>query len=280
LPIEIFPKILTKFDNFISDDLKKNDEKYKEEKERIKHYLKIDFITEEVFEEISKINISSNNIKSIRDFVLWDSIKKIKKWIYSKWYKILKYINKKIENKNIINRFSWTTWDNWIYSQEYNESWRELRILLKQIKKEINLEKYKILWKEINFLELIRNIFEIWYWKKKSSGKWVFEITKDWEEKENLEKNWDNILLLSNFIPSKNDPINWNYKVFTKFPKMWEEFSIEWQNFYKKPLVMIDKWATFEKKENNNWYVWKMIKNVDFQNKWIYHYAYWFTLEF
>ena len=124
--------------------------------------------------------------------------------------------------------------------------------------------------------------------KKKSSWKWFFEIEnykneqykKDWEtfQKEYLKKDWKNILLLSSFIPSKNDPTDWNYKIFTKFPKMWEEFSIEWQNFYKKPLVMIDKWATFE--NNNKWYVWKMIKNVDFQNKWIYHYAYWFTLEF
>ena len=194
-----------------------------------------------------------------------------------------KYFGEDLENKNVIDRNSFTTWDNGIYSQNFfffkeNEKNKVVKILLKKIKKDVNLENYEILWKKVNFLELIKNIFKIWFWKKKSSWKWQFQVW-DWKEKNDLVKeNGKNILLLSSFIPLENNSIKGNYKLITKFPKMWEDFSTEWQNFYKKPIVMIQSWSVFE--NNWNWYVWKMIKNVDFQDKWIYHYAYWFTLEF
>jgi len=274
LPIEVFPRLLTNLDSYIPDEAKEDSKGLKEEKKRIKHYSKIDYINKTVLESISKSSgISKNNIKRIRDFVLWKKIKTIKKWEYSEWYRKHHYFKLGLENKNVINRLYWTTWDNWIYSQGFLESWRELSLYIK-VFDEGKLKEYKI-------KDLLKNMFlETWYWKKKSTWKWVFEIVEDWNESDLNNFSGNNILLLSSFVPSEKDPTNGCYKLFTKFPKLGEEFSIEWHNFYKKPLLMIQAWATFKKNENYKWYVWRMIKNVDFQGRWVYHYAYWFTLEF
>jgi len=221
--------------------------------------------------------------------------------IKKKYVKNKSKIDDIIKNNNIVNRLAWTTLDNWIYSQEEKQSDYSCSLFLK-ILDEDKFNKYKkeINWKQITLFDLLKNVFvETWYWKKKSTGKWIFELIKDkdwnikdWEEKTLWKQEWNNILLLSSFIPSKNDPTEGNYKLFTKFPKMWEEFSIEWQKFYKKPLVMIQAGATFKKNKNYEWYVWKMIKNVNLwkfyreDSNWnkkeinFYHYAYGFTLEF
>jgi len=271
LPSDRLPRPLTEFDSKNIDFWNITDNFiYSRRKKR--YNKNISFIPENELTMFS--NYHSNKIKNFinnNDF----SDKTNQKWFYFK---------ELIENRNIINRFSWTSLDNWIYSQKFNnfnenKKNKVIRLLLKDFT-DGSLKNYKIKWKEINFFELLKNVFSIGYWKKKSSGKWQFKVW-NWKEKK-FQINWENkyILLLSSFIPSKKDSNIWNYKIYTKFPKMWENFSIEWQNFYKKPLIMIEKWSVFEKKEYYNWYVWKMLKNVDFQNKWIYHYVYWFTLEF
>ncbi len=267
LPANRLPRPLTEYDSQNVDVWNDTDNwlylKYKK-----KYNKEIVYIPEDELDKFS--NYEPEKIKNIinnKDFENENN----KKWTY---------FSEKIENKNIVNRLAWTTLENGIYSQwvnEFNENSRNkvVRILFKTSKQ---LDNYKILDEELNFFELLKNVFEIWYWKKKSSWKWQFKVWK-WKEKNLWKENWNNILLLSLFIPSTDDPTEWNYKLFTKFPKLWEEFSLEWQNFYKKPLVMIQAGSTF-KKTNNNWYVWKMIKNVDFADKWIYHYAYGFTIEF
>ena len=266
LPANRLPRPLTEYDSQNVDVWNDTDNwlylKYKK-----KYNKEIVYIPEDELDKFS--NYEPEKIKNIinnKDFENENN----KKWTY---------FSEKIENKNIVNRLAWTTLENGIYSQwvnEFNENSRNkvVRILFKTSKQ---LDNYKILDEELNFFELLKNVFEIWYWKKKSSWKWQFKVWK-WKEKNLGKENWNNILLLSSFIPSTDDPTDWNYKIFTKFPKLWEEFSLEWQNFYKKPLVMIQTGATF--KNNNKWYVGKMIKDVDFIDKWIYHYAYGFTIEF
>jgi len=196
------------------------------------------------------------------------------------------YFNLDIENKNIINRNTWTTSDWWIYSQNNNIwTWLSFSLYVKIFDEE-RFEKYKI-------LDLLKSIFEVhWFWKKKSTWKWTFSIEEINTNFTFFQKDacsqWKNCILLSNFIPSEKDSTNWYYKLYTKFPKLGEEFSSEWQNFYKKPLTMIQTWATFQKWEHYEWYVWKMFtdvwiakkENKETWEKWIYHYAYWFTLDF
>jgi len=238
-------------------------------------FIKNEKITEDFYNR-NKDFMKDNKIlakyfrKILKSENFWKDILKIKE----QYVKNKSKIEEDILNKNVIDRNSFTTWDNWIYSQSEKKSNYSCSLYIK-VFDEAKLEKYDI-------KKLLKKIFfETWFGKKKSTWKWVFDLVEDWKERKDLVKeNWNNILLLSNFIPSKNDPINWNYKLMTKFPKLWEEFSLEWLNFYKKPLVMIQSGAIFEKNKNYKWYVWRMIKDVDFQNKWIYHYAYWFTLEF
>ncbi len=266
LPADRLPRPLTEFDG--QNVIFGTDTDSKIYLKRKKKYNKeITYISEDGLNKFSSYN--SEKIKSIinnRDFEKENN----RKWTY---------FFERIENKNIVNRLAWTTLENGIYSQwinEFNENSRNkvVRILLKTSKQ---LENYKILDKELDFFDLIKTVFEIWYWKKKSSWKWQFKVWK-WKEKSLWNEQGDNILLLSSFVPSEEDSTKWNYKLFTKFPKLGEEFSIEWNNFYKKPLVMIQSGAAF--RNNWSWYVGKMIKDVDFLNKWIYHYAYGFTIEF
>jgi len=258
LPADRLPRILTDFDSEINETTKrwyKRNKRYKNINLISIWDFKNYFLGKEINPDNilnAKKNLKNNNVK-------FDSLI--------------------LENKNIINRFTWTTWDNWIYSQESKiPYWLSFSLFIKILNEE-KFKEYKkeINWKVITLFDLIKNIFEkTWYWKKKSTWKWVFEIIEDWQISENLKENenWNHILLLSNFIPSKNDPIEWNYKLFTKFPKLGEEFSLEWQNFYKKPLVMIKAWATFTldnvwewnriSENDYKWYVWRMIENVEF----------------
>ncbi len=250
----------------------------KENHEKVKHYKKIDYISEKSLAEISNLDwVNENNINDIRNYILWNNYNINK---YDFWYKKSSYFDETIENKNNINRNTWTTSDNWIYSQSSKYSTREFRLLLKNISKK-NLENYNINWKELNIFALIENIFNLyWFWKKKSNWKWLFEIINKFQEKSFWLEKDKYLLTLSSFIPSEKDSTKWNYKILTKFPKMWEEFSSEWQNFYKKPMIMIGEWATFEKWKNYEWYVWKMLDNSAINRENIYHYSYWFTLEF
>jgi len=276
LPSDRLPRPLTEFDGDLGD-------LDKEDYETNKKYKEINFLFIDTF----KKNFLGKDLKD-KDIV-WDIKREIED--EKKYNEVLQ----QIENKNIINRLSGTTGNNWIYSQQVNQlkNTTEKFVLYLKILNQEKFDKYKKEkdWEELTLFDLIKNIFQIWYGKKKSSGKWVLEIIEDWKESKLNNFNWKNIVLLSSFIPSKNDPTDGNYKIFTKFPKLWEEFSIEWQNFYKKPLVMIDKWATFLvnqnawewKKMSENkykWYVWKMVKDSAVDRESIYHYGYWFTLEF
>jgi hypothetical protein len=262
LPTDRLPRPLSEFDW----DMWEQD---KDDFDTNKKYKWLEFVYQETF----KNKILWNNLDNYNLWSIKKSIENEKKY---------NWIEKNINNKNIINRNTWSTTENWIYSYEDNfitNSNNEFRLFIKIF----DLEKFG----KYEIIKLLKNIFELtWFWKKKSTWKWLFNIeniNENFKESFYWDKNIEdlkNYILLSNFIPSENDSTNWNYKIFTKFPKMWEENSIAWQNFYKKPLIMLEAWATFEKDENYKWYVWKIIKDVDFQNKWISHYAYWFTLEF
>lgn len=263
LPADRLPRPMTEWDG---DMWEQNNEDF----ETNKNYKKINFIFQKTFK---KEFLNKNILEKEK---IWEIKKNIEDEKLYHWLLI------DIENKNIINRSTENTLEWWIFSIETNNiknSSYEIRTFIKIFDEE-KFKNYKI-------LDLLKVIFETtWFWKKKSTWKWVFKIEsidKNFIENFYGEKNINdlkNILVLSNFIPSKDDSINWNYKIFTKFPKMWEEFSSKWQNFYKKPMIMIEKWATFEKKENYNWYVWTMKKDIAINRKNIYHYAYGFTLEF
>lgn len=264
LPADRLPRPISDFDGDIKFN-KTYEDNFISLKKSKKFNKEINYIDENNLTKFKDIN--KEDLLKIREDENYLNNNNKNNTYYSEW----------IENKNIINRNTWITSEWWIYSQNYiyfNENSRNkaLRVFLK-VFNENSLEEY-------NIMENIKNIFSIWYWKKKSQWKWYFKVW-DWNEYTKIQQNtWNKFLLLSNFIPSNKDSTNWNYNTFTKFPKMWEEFSSEWQNFYKKPMIMIKSWATFEKWNNYEGYVWKMIDNSAIKREKIYHYAYWFTFEF
>jgi len=171
-------------------------------------------------------------------------------------------------NKNIIDRKTGTTWDNWIYSQSENflkDGYSKFSFFIKILDEE-KLKQY-------NVLKNIKQIFEIWIWAKKSTWKWVFTITKDRTEKDNFEReNGQNFLLLSNFIPAQDDATDGAYTTYTKFGKLGEDKSMSWLNFHKKPVIFLEKWACFVK--NEKWYMGRMIEDIAVEQGWIWQYGY------
>lgn len=158
--------------------------------------------------------------------------------------------------------------------------------LLMKVFDEDKISEYKIK----KYLELV---FKEGYGKRKSIGKGVFEIIKN----DKGEEDWQNIkipenqnqpkylLLLSNFVPNKDDPTNGLYEIFVKYGKLGEEKSIAGSgNFYKKPLIMLKEGATFKiDSPNYNYkeYLGRMLKGkeISFDDE-IYHYGYGFSLRF
>ncbi len=256
LPTWKFPRPLTQYD-WDSRDWDENDIKTN------KKYKEMKYIERGIFE---------NN------FVWRDLSKKEKIWEI-KW-------NIKNENthnnikinstiKNVIDRNTWTTWENSLYSLEEAFTQNSLDTFSLFLK----IHKSDSFISEDQIKNLIKKVFELWIGKKKSTGKGVFEIKQDWTLQENIEKSgWNYQILLSNCIPSAQDPTNWAYSISTKFGKMSEEYSIAGRNFHKKPVIFIEKWSCFP--NDKKWYMWKMIQNIAIQQKWIYQYGYGFTISF
>lgn len=272
LPADRLPRPLTEWDG----DIDKSDTTIEDQKISLKkskdYNKKIQYIDES----------NLNNFSSIDMEKLFE-IRKNEMYLNSN-NKYDNYFGFDLENKNKIDRHAWITLEKGIYSQSQNyfkenENNKVVRILLKNISWQ-DLDKYNIDWIEINFFEMIEKVFENWFGKKKSTWKGFFKIWKWIEKVFSNTTNWKHILLLSVFSPSEKDSTKWSYKIFTKFPKMWEEFSMKWTNFYKRPLIMIKEGAVFRLGKQYSWYVWRMIEEIAIDKKWIYHYGYGFTLEF
>lgn len=176
-------------------------------------------------------------------------------------------------NGNRIDRLTGMTGDNAIFSteQKYGKG-RSFCLYIKVLDQE-NLQKYHI-------KKYLKMIFEIWIWAKKSTGKGVFAIKQDRTREDNMERETgQHLLLLSNCIPAQDDPTQGAYTTYTKFGKLGEAFSISWQNFYKKPVIFLDKGSCF-KANNNTDYIGHMISDIAVDRPWIWQYGYGCILTF
>jgi CRISPR-associated protein Csm4 len=134
--------------------------------------------------------------------------------------------------------------------------------------------------KDYKVEERLRQVFEEGYGKKKSVGMGQFEIA-GWKERDICEaEDASHILLLSNFVPAKNDPSEGMYETFVKYGKLGEERSIAGAgNFYKKPIVMVKEGATFKISKWEKKYTGRMLNDICADPK-VMHYGYGFTLRF
>lgn len=107
--------------------------------------------------------------------------------------------------------------------------------------------------------------------KDKSAGKGgvKFEIT---DEPVDFNLNNPNAFMnLSNYIPKKEDPVNGNYDIFTKFGKLGGHFANSSHPF-KKPVLMIKPGSTFYT-ENCKEFYGRVVDNIQTENGHIKHYG-------
>lgn len=108
---------------------------------------------------------------------------------------------------------------------------------------------------KFNCKELLKEVFNIGFGKKKSSGFGEFEVIEFDEYKELREsEDSDCFLNLSNYLPSENDKIsNSYYEYHVKYGKLGEELS-QSENPFKKPIIFFKPGSVFFTNENKPFY--------------------------
>lgn len=93
--------------------------------------------------------------------------------------------------------------------------------------------------------KVLRLAFNMGIGADKSSGKGIFNIVKT-EEFENfsIPSDANGFVVLSNYIPAADDPVNGYYKTMVKYGKLDREYAATEKPF-KKPLLMITEGSVF-----------------------------------
>lgn len=96
---------------------------------------------------------------------------------------------------------------------------------------------------------------------KKSTGKGSFRMERFYEFGSfAIPSDPDGFVVLSNYIPCKNDPKEGNYRTIVKYGKLDREFAASAKPF-KKPLIMIKEGAIF-RTENLSEFYGQIVENV------------------
>jgi len=103
---------------------------------------------------------------------------------------------------------------------------------------------------EKNYKEILFNVFNIGFGKKKSSGFGQFEFIyeKDFNEFNNFTEpeNANSFLVLGNYLPSQADSVTpLGYEFNTKYGKFGEELSLS-ENPFKNPIVFLTAGSCFK----------------------------------
>lgn len=115
------------------------------------------------------------------------------------------------------------------------------------------------LYRNFNCEEILKDVFEIGFGKKKSSGYGHFEIIGDFEPfdkiKEPESQNANAFITLGNYLPSKNDRISLecNYDFIVKYGRLGEEKSLS-KNPFKKPIILFTPGSIFKVNEIKDYY--------------------------
>lgn len=97
--------------------------------------------------------------------------------------------------------------------------------------------------------DILKDIFEIGFGKKKSSGSGQFEVIGDFElfDKIKEPQNPNAFITLGNYLPSADDGINAesSYNFIVKYGRLSEEKSLS-ENPFKKPLILLTPGSVFK----------------------------------
>ena len=239
-------------------------EGYLKEKEKEKNFSKqVKFIKlTEVDKLLSDQKIKEKLVKKYTDFSESSDSVKIN-------------LSSKKEMKNKVNRLTGSTEDDSLFNLEpkfyfKNEDISNLWLLLRVFDSE-KFEKY-------NIKERLQDVFREGYGKKKNVGKGNFESLGWSDDIEDFDEG-GRALILSNFVPSAEDPTKGTYRTFMKYGKLGAERSTAGSgNFHKKPILMLKEGAYFRANTNlkNDKYLGKIFTpddevSYDYD---IYHYAF------
>lgn len=137
------------------------------------------------------------------------------------------------------------------YPKFLNEKSRVIFLL--KIFNEENFEMFKC-------EQVLKDIFEVGFGKKKSSGYGQFEVElkdgKTLEDFNSFEEpsKANGFVTLSNYIPSANDSISKsNYDFIVKYGRLGEEKSLS-KNPFKKPLIMFTPGSVFKTEKIKEYY--------------------------
>jgi CRISPR-associated protein Csm4 len=136
---------------------------------------------------------------------------------------------------NQINRLSGTTADGSLY-QQHEIFWQQPYLSL--------YAGIAAGWEE-KFLALMEKLSLKGYGKRVSIGKGIFQL-EDFSQFNDFRtpENANAIVVLANFVPRANDPVEGQYKTFVKYGKLGQSFATG-KNPFKKPLIMIKPGAVF-----------------------------------
>lgn len=104
--------------------------------------------------------------------------------------------------------------------------------------------------------EILRDVFEIGFGKKKSSGYGQFEVIgTETFDKIKEQKDANAFITLGNYLPSANDGINseCKYDFVVKYGRLSEEKSLS-ENPFKKPLILFSPGSLFKTSNIKDYY--------------------------
>lgn len=108
--------------------------------------------------------------------------------------------------------------------------------------------------------QVVQLMFLLGIGKNKSIGKGAFELLEWHQENKLFIENANAFVTLSNFVPAKNDPVNGQYKIITKYGKLDREYASSDIPF-KKPILFLQAGAVFYE-ENVREYYGRCVENV------------------
>jgi len=116
----------------------------------------------------------------------------------------------------------------------------------------------EISFKDFKCADILKDVFEIGFGRKKSSGFGQFEIVDDlkiFDKIEEPKEGSNAFITLGNYLPSADDGINQdcNYDFIVKYGRLSEEKSLS-KNPFKKPLVMFTPGSVFNTGKIKDYY--------------------------
>lgn len=111
---------------------------------------------------------------------------------------------------------------------------------------------------EFKCAEILKEVFELGFGRKKSSGYGQFEVIgelKSFDEIKEPRNDLNSFIALGNYLPSADDGINNNchYDFLVKYGRLSEEKSLS-ENPFKKPLIMLTPGSVFRTEKIKEYY--------------------------